>query len=62
LFETFIRHRSVKRVTFWGLDDGKSWLNTWPGKRTNHPLLFDRDRRPKQCFWRVLDVGIGRAD
>jgi endo-1,4-beta-xylanase len=45
---------AVTRVSFWGLHDGRSWLNTWPGKRTNHPLLFDRACRPKPAFQAVL--------
>lgn len=60
LFRVFARAPAVTRVTFWGLDDGRSWLNDWPGKRTNHPLLFDRECRPKPAFWRVLEAGPGR--
>jgi endo-1,4-beta-xylanase len=57
LFETLTATAgAVTRVTFWGLHDGKTWLNTWPGKRTNHPLLFDRDCRPKPALEAVLDV------
>jgi endo-1,4-beta-xylanase len=37
----------IERVTFWNLQDGQSWLNSFPRRRVNHPLLFDRDRRPK---------------
>lgn len=48
LFRLFEKHRKhVTRVTFWGLHDGRSWLNTWPRKRTNHPLLFDRQCKAK---------------
>lgn len=56
LFEVFLRHRkSVTRVTFWGLDDGHSWLNHFPVRgRTNHPLLFDRQLNPKPAFTAVL--------
>jgi len=48
--------RHVDRVTFWGVTDGDSWLNTWPWKRTNHPLLFDRAGRPKPAFEAVARV------
>jgi endo-1,4-beta-xylanase len=44
----------ISRVTFWGLDDGDSWLNTWPRKRTNYPLLWGRDLRPKPGLAGVL--------
>ena len=37
--------------------DGTSWLNFFPaGRRTNHPLLFDRDHLPKPAFKAVLDA------
>lgn len=55
LFRIFYNDARVTRATFWGLTDGRSWLNTWPGVRTNHPLLFDRAAQPKPAFWQVLD-------
>ena len=55
LFEIFLAHSSaIDRVTFWGLHDGRSWLNYWPGKRTNHPLLFDRECNHKPGFERIV--------
>jgi GH35 family endo-1,4-beta-xylanase len=48
--------KHVDRVTFWGFTDRRSWLNTWPWKRTNHGLLFDREARPKPAFHAVADV------
>lgn len=61
LFEIFTDPAlDVRRVTFWGLQDGHSWLNTWPGKRTNHPLLFDRDCRAKPALDAVLTVARRR--
>lgn len=59
LFRVFLRHREhVTRVTFWGLDDGHTWLNHFPVRgRTNHPMLFDRDRRPKPAFFAVIKAG-----
>jgi endo-1,4-beta-xylanase len=57
LFELFSEpSHAVTRVTFWGLHDGRSWLNTWPGKRTNHPLLFDRACGPKAAYHAVLQT------
>jgi endo-1,4-beta-xylanase len=44
----------VERVTMWNLHDGQSWLNNWPWKRTNHPLLFDRNRNPKAALQAVI--------
>ncbi len=57
LFTIFMKYPQVTRVTFWGTDDGHSWLNNWPVKgRTNHPLLFDRDLKPKPALEAVLST------
>ncbi len=57
LFALFLRHKGeIGRVTFWGIDDGHSWLNTWPRKRTNYPLLWDRQYQPKPAFQAVLSA------
>ena len=51
LFRLFVEYGDlIERVSFWNLHDGESWLNDFPWKRVNHPLLFDRDRRPKPAF------------
>ena len=54
-FEMFLRHKNViGRVSLWGTDDGSSWLNDFPVRgRTDYPLLFDRQRRPKPAFFAV---------
>jgi endo-1,4-beta-xylanase len=56
LFKLFLKYKNtVARVTFWGVNDGQSWLNYWPIKnRTNYPLLFDRDFKPKLAFKKVM--------
>ena len=58
LFTLFARHSGeIERVTFWGLDDGQSWLNNFPVPgRTNYPLLFDRQDKPKPAFFAVVDA------
>ena len=51
LFNLFDEYSDmIERVSFWNLHDGQSWLNYFPWQRVNHPLLFDRDRRPKPVF------------
>jgi endo-1,4-beta-xylanase len=57
LFKLFVKHKDkIARVTFWGAHDGQSWLNGWPvAGRTNYPLLFDRQYRPKPAFYKVID-------
>jgi endo-1,4-beta-xylanase len=57
LFQIFTRYDDViERVSFWNLHDGQSWLNFFPWRRVNHPLLFDRERRPKPAFDAVIQV------
>jgi GH35 family endo-1,4-beta-xylanase/lysophospholipase L1-like esterase len=51
LFKLFDEYSDlIVRVSFWNLHDGESWLNSFPWKRVNFPLLFDRNRRPKPAF------------
>ena len=58
LFKLFLKYKDkVGRVTFWGVDDGQSWLNGWPVRgRTNYPLLFDRQFQPKPAFYKVIGL------
>ena len=57
-FALFHKHRDkISRVTFWGVNDGQSWLNNWPVRgRTNYPLLFDRQFQPKPAFDAVIQT------
>jgi endo-1,4-beta-xylanase len=49
----------VTSVTFWGLDDGRTWLNGFPVRgRTDYPLLFDRELKPKKAYYSVKSVYI----
>ncbi len=56
LFGVFVKHRKdIKRVTFWCVTDGDSWLNRWPVRgRSSYPLLFDRAGQPKPAFAAVI--------
>ena len=54
LFRAIMKHKnSVKVVTFWGVNDGVSWL------RRGSPLLFDADDQPKPAFDAVMRVATG---
>ncbi len=55
-FQLLLKYRrSVKRVTTWGLHDGMSWKNDFPVRgRTNYPLLFDRQLKPKLAQQRLM--------
>jgi endo-1,4-beta-xylanase len=57
VMEVVMAHRKhVDRVTLWGLSDRHSWLNSWPWKRVNHGLLFDREAKPKPAFHALAGV------
>jgi endo-1,4-beta-xylanase len=62
LFNLFLKYKkNVSRVTFWGINDGQSWLNNWPiPGRTNYPLLFDRNFKPKPAFYSVIATKANR--
>lgn len=57
LFRLFRKYADViARVSFWNLHDGQSWLNGFPWRRVNHPLLFDRTGEPKPAFHAVVEA------
>ncbi len=47
LYKEYAEH--ISRVTFWGLDDGTSWL------ADRNPLLFDRNLKAKPAYYAVID-------
>jgi len=58
-FRVLLAHRDdITRVTFWGVSDADSWLNRG---RVNHPLLWDRQRRPKPALDEVVRVLSGTS-
>jgi endo-1,4-beta-xylanase len=55
LFRAFVKHdKSVKVVTFWGVNDGVSW------RAQGRPLLFDANDHPKPAFDAVIRAATGR--
>ena len=47
----------ITSITFWGLNDGMTWLNGFPVRgRTDYPLLFDREMKPKKAYYSVKSV------
>ena len=55
LFQVFLKHKSVKVVTLWGINDGVSW------RANGKPLLFDGNDQPKPAFDAVIRVAHGKA-
>ncbi len=59
IFRIMLRHKAMKRVTFWGLHDGISWKNGFPIRgRTNYPLLFDRNLQRKPAWQRLMQMPL----
>ena len=58
IFKIFVKyHANIDRVSFWGVHDGVSWLNDWPIRgRTNYPLLFNRNYKPKRAYKSVISL------
>jgi endo-1,4-beta-xylanase len=58
LFHLFYKMRDkIARVTLWGIHDGMSWKNDYPiPRRTNYPLLWNRQQQAKPALKAVLDV------
>ena len=55
-FELFRKYRNaISGITFWNVSDRHSWLDNFPVRgRKDHPLLFDKDLKPKKVFWEVV--------
>lgn len=55
-FDLFRKYKNeISGVTFWNISDRHSWLDDFPVRgRKDHPLLFDKDLKPKKAFWTVV--------
>jgi len=62
LFSLFLKHLDkFSRITFWAVHDKQSWRSYLPIKgRTEYPMLFDRDCKPKPAFYAVVKTGRNR--
>lgn len=60
LFSVFYKRRDkIARVTLWGVHDGMNWKNDYPiPNRTNYPLLWSREWKPKPALNAVLAVPL----
>lgn len=56
LFEALKANKEmVSGVVFWGIADDHTWLSSFPLKRIEAPLLFDKQLQAKPAFWAVVD-------
>ena len=50
-FAIFTKHKdTVERVTFWGLNDRRTW------RAGQKPLIFDENNLRKQCYVSIVDA------
>ena len=62
LMTVFMAHPEVTAVTWWGISDAHTYLNSgWDWWRSDQPLLFDEKRRPKPGYWAVLEAATGHS-
>jgi endo-1,4-beta-xylanase len=55
-FDAFRRLRGkLASVTFWGMADDETWLDSFPVARTDYPLPFDMGLQAKPAYWGVVD-------
>ena len=54
-FDAFRRLRGkISAVTFWGMADDDTWLDSFPVDRTDYPLPFDMQLQAKPAYWGVI--------
>jgi len=58
IFSLFRKYRDLfSRITFWAVHDGQSWRSYMPIRgRTDYPMLFDRQYKPKPAFDAVVKI------
>jgi endo-1,4-beta-xylanase len=55
-FHLFRRmHRYLSGVTFWGMADDDTWLDSFPINRLNLPLPFDTELQAKPAYWGIIN-------
>ncbi|MBV9406651.1 MAG: endo-1,4-beta-xylanase [Acidobacteriaceae bacterium] len=55
-FEAFRQLKGqISEVTFWGMADDDTWLDTFPITRLDMPLPFDTSLQAKPAYWGIID-------
>jgi endo-1,4-beta-xylanase len=55
-FDVFRRLKDkISAVTFWGIADDDTWLDSFPVTRTDYPLPFNMELQAKPAYWGVVD-------
>jgi endo-1,4-beta-xylanase len=45
----------ISSVTLWGVSDDATWLDSYPVRRNNYPLLFDDAHKPKLSYYAIVE-------
>lgn len=62
--ETCLECPACKGITFWGINDNNSWMDSIPPLipyKPNNPLLYDDEMRPKPAYDGVLNALIQKS-
>jgi endo-1,4-beta-xylanase len=55
-FDAFRELRGkISSVTFWGMADDDTWLDSFPVARTDYPLPFDMQLQAKPAYWGIVN-------
>jgi endo-1,4-beta-xylanase len=55
IFNLFKQYENITNVTFWGFQDGHTWLTYSPVTKPDWPLIFDKDLNIKPAYWGLVD-------
>ena len=55
VFEALARQHQLQAVTFWGMADDNTWLDSFPIARLDEPLPFDQLLQAKPAYWGIVD-------
>jgi endo-1,4-beta-xylanase len=57
IFDVFSdQAKHLTSITFWGVTDDRSWLNSFPTRRKNFPLLLGHRHEPKRALYELLGL------
>ncbi len=62
IMDIFKSFKAVTKVTFWGFQDGHTWLTYSPVVKADWPLIFDKNLDPKPAYWGLVDQSKLAAD
>jgi len=57
-FDAFrgLKDKGLTGITFWGMADDDTWLDSFPVNRTDYPLPFNMQLHAKPAYWGVVNA------